>query len=409
MNKHRVYLVFATLLLLLMASIPLLGVQAQESGSVFATNTPSAEDAAPTVAATSLPTSAPTLVPTAEAIVAVPEQATVAQVFEPEECRYVEGQSTTDACRAIIEEFPEPNVTPINRDGYTLSQYTFWRIGPHAVAAYDSPGGNFIRMIPEGFNFVNVQGETDGWIQNELGEWISKNDGYYVAASEFVGVELPAGWNHPFGWVLDTTGIWASLYPGGPATSETGLVPLHHERFNIFAEEVDADGWTWYMVGPDQWVKQVFMTVIKPIARPEGVSGRWVAIDLYEQSLMAYEDDRPVFATLISSGLGGFDTNEGLFEVWARVASDGMSGATGAPDAYALENVPWVMYFDGGISMHGTYWHNLFGYRRSHGCVNLSISDARWVFQWTGDGAAENGEITTQVYVHSSGDYRPIN
>ncbi|MCA9894994.1 MAG: hypothetical protein KC615_18540, partial [Anaerolineae bacterium] len=101
MNKHRVYLVFATLLLLLMASIPLLGVQAQESGSVFATNTPSAEDAAPTVAATSLPTSAPTLVPTAEAPVAVPEQATVAQVFEPEECRYVEGQSTTDACRAI--------------------------------------------------------------------------------------------------------------------------------------------------------------------------------------------------------------------------------------------------------------------------------------------------------------------
>ena len=161
------------------------------------------------------------------------------------------------------------------------------------------------------------------------------------------------------------------------------------------------------MVGPNQWVKQIYMTVIKPIERPEGVSGRWVAIDLFEQSLVAYEDDQPVYATLISTGLPGTETNEGLFTVWARLARDAMTGSTGAPNAYALQSVPWVLYFDGSISLHGTYWHNFFGYRRSRGCVNLSISDARWVFDWMNAAPPnDEGELVNHVLVHSSGEYR---
>jgi lipoprotein-anchoring transpeptidase ErfK/SrfK len=41
------------------------------------------------------------------------------------------------------------------------------------------------------------------------------------------------------------------------------------------------------------------------------------------------------------------------------------------------------MYFDGQISLHGAYWHDMFGYPMSHGCVNMSISDAHWLFDWT--------------------------
>jgi hypothetical protein len=65
------------------------------------------------------------------------------------------------------------------------------------------------------------------------------------------------------------------------------------------------------------------------------------------------------------------------------------------------------MYFDGGISLHGTYWHDGFGYRRSHGCVNLSITDASYVFNWfIQDAPDENGDILSQVYVWASGEYR---
>jgi hypothetical protein len=80
-----------------------------------------------------------------------------------------------------------------------------------------------------------------------------------------------------------------------------------------------------------------------------------------------------------------------------------MSGSEGQTDFYYLEEVPWTMYFDRSIAMHGTYWHNSFGYRHSHGCVNMSITDAHWLYEWA---APEwNGESGMAVYVWSSGEY----
>jgi hypothetical protein len=399
MMKSLARWLMLTALISILSLVMLSGAVAQEGGgaaSAFATNTPIAQDNQPEMSSTPAPTAQ-----------ATPAAGEAIAIFEPEACRYVAGQPTSDACREIIASYPEPAVTEINVDGFTMSQYSFWRVGPDPVNTYDTPGGAVNGQIPQGFNFVNVVNQSEGWIQSEDGYWISTNDAYYVEPSYFTGVLLPEGWNQPFGWILDTTGIYASSYPGGEADPASGLVPLHYQRFNIFAQEIDAEGWTWYMVGPDQWIKQVYMTVIKPTARPEGVSGRWVAVDLFEQALVAYEDDQPVFATLISSGLPGTETNEGLFTVWARLPRDTMSGAAGAPNAYDLQSVPWVQYFDGSISLHGTYWHDLFGYRRSRGCVNLSISDARWVFEFlTGGQPDQQGEILNHVYIYSSGEYR---
>jgi lipoprotein-anchoring transpeptidase ErfK/SrfK len=138
------------------------------------------------------------------------------------------------------------------------------------------------------------------------------------------------------------------------------------------------------------------------VPRPPEVKGRWFAVDLYEQVMVAYDEDTPVFATLVSSGLEDWATNEGTFQVWSRQKNGSMSGAEGQTDFYSLENVPWVMYFDNAISLHGTYWHDGFGYRHSHGCVNLSITDAYWAFNWSLDGGFEN----PYVYVYSSGQYK---
>jgi len=89
-----------------------------------------------------------------------------------------------------------------------------------------------------------------------------------------------------------------------------------------------------------------------------------------------------VYATLISSGLPGWDTPPGLFQVWRKVEMAKMSGAPLKADYYFLEDVTWAMYFDGAIATHAAYWHNSFGYKHSHGCVNLAPSDARWLFYW---------------------------
>jgi len=60
-----------------------------------------------------------------------------------------------------------------------------------------------------------------------------------------------------------------------------------------------------------------------------------------------------------------------------------MSGRSGYPDYYFLEDVPWTMYFNRDFALHAAYWHDGFGFQHSHGCVNLSPQDARWLFEWT--------------------------
>jgi lipoprotein-anchoring transpeptidase ErfK/SrfK len=173
---------------------------------------------------------------------------------------------------------------------------------------------------------------------------------------------------------------------------------------NIFGVEYDSDGWEWYLVAPGQWVQQIRVAKVAPIRRPDGIgpNDRWVAVDLYEQTAVAYQGDKMVFATLVSSGLPQWSTEEGLFQIYERHESARMSGAEGQKDFYFIEEVPWVMYFDGDISLHGTYWHDRFGYRQSHGCINLSIMDAWWLYQWTSDEQYQNAF----VYVYSSGQYR---
>jgi lipoprotein-anchoring transpeptidase ErfK/SrfK len=111
-----------------------------------------------------------------------------------------------------------------------------------------------------------------------------------------------------------------------------------------------------------------------PTPTPE----KWIDVDLSSQTLVAYEDDTPVLTTQISSGSDQFPTIEGTFRIYLKMRKHTMEG----PD-YRTPDVPFVMYFQGSYSLHGAYWHNDFGRRRSHGCVNLPLGPAEWLFNWT--------------------------
>ncbi|MDZ4765138.1 MAG: L,D-transpeptidase [Chloroflexota bacterium] len=328
--------------------------------------------------------------------------------YDPAVCAaHIDGSALSAACQQMIEAFPRPTVIPVRQDGYTLDTYSFWRVGPDVTPTFDAPGGGVTDEIPAGFNFIRaVDLNVPDWLQIEGGAWVQRGSARYAQPSFFTGVQITNGLEYPFAWVLDLSRIAVSVEPGGEWEAETGRFLERYERVNIFSVAYDDEGWRWYMIGPNHWVEQRFVAKVQRTERPEGVSGRWVAVDLYEQTLVAYEDDTPVYATLVSTGLDGFETNEGLFNVWAAMPADGMAGATGAPAAYALQSVPWVMYFDDSISLHGTYWHDLFGYRQSHGCVNLTVSDAKWLFDWfSADPTNTDGDITNPVYVWSSGEY----
>ena len=122
-------------------------------------------------------------------------------------------------------------------------------------------------------------------------------------------------------------------------------------------------------------------------AAPAPVAGRWIDINLSAQRLTAYQGRTAIFSTLISSGVAGRRTPTGRFAVRTKIPSQRMVGP-----GYNLPGVPWVMYFAGANAIHGTYWHNNFGRPMSHGCVNMRIPDAQWLYNWA--------SIGTPVVVH---------
>jgi lipoprotein-anchoring transpeptidase ErfK/SrfK len=129
----------------------------------------------------------------------------------------------------------------------------------------------------------------------------------------------------------------------------------------------------------------------QPTGRPFGVGSdeRWVDVNLTTQALTAFEGDTAVLSTLISSGLPAYPTVTGQFRVYLRYESQTMDGTRLGFDYY-LTGVPYVMYFYQDYALHGTYWHNNFGYPMSHGCVNMKTSDAQWLYEFTTIGTVVN-------------------
>jgi lipoprotein-anchoring transpeptidase ErfK/SrfK len=119
---------------------------------------------------------------------------------------------------------------------------------------------------------------------------------------------------------------------------------------------------------------------------PEKGNGkRWIDVNLSEQRVYAYEGDIVVNAFIVSTGTSRTPTVTGKYKIWIKLKSTTMSGP-----GYHLTNVPYTMYFYKGYGLHGTYWHNNFGVPMSHGCVNLSIPDAQWLYNWAFEGTEVN-------------------
>ena len=109
----------------------------------------------------------------------------------------------------------------------------------------------------------------------------------------------------------------------------------------------------------------------------------WVDVDLTAQQLVAYEGDTPVFRAPVATGKDGFNTPTGTFAIYSKYTMETMTGSAGGETWY-VPNIPWVQYIVGGVAFHGTYWHDRWGtgYRLSHGCVNLPLEAAAWLFDW---------------------------
>src|SRR5262249_9283616 len=117
---------------------------------------------------------------------------------------------------------------------------------------------------------------------------------------------------------------------------------------------------------------------------------KWIDVDLLHESLTAYEGEKPVFTTIVSTGRHNTDpakdhrTVEGSFRIREKHISTTMDDDAASDGTYRIEDVPGVMYFEKSVALHGAFWHSMFGRERSHGCVNLQPADAHHIFDWVG-------------------------
>jgi len=279
-----------------------------------------------------------------------------------------------------------------------------------AMTVHDAPNGNVIRSLDAGFNFMTGLRNQDGWIEINRDEWVQEDSltstNYIV--SQFTGIFIPEdGLELTPAWML--VNAYPSKTPGGDPVESNELL-YRYSLVHIY-DTVEVDNWRWYQIGDEKWVHQTNVSKIVPLEEiPEDVNTeKWIGVDLYEQNVIVYEGDRPVFATLTSTGLPRWPTFEGTFNIYYRMVRDDMSWGTPGDDFYYLEEVPWTMYFDEGRALHGAYWHDGLGYRRSHGCVNLSITDAHWLYHWVAEDFdrlnSPDIEEGPAVHVYTTGSY----
>ncbi len=222
-------------------------------------------------------------------------------------------------------------------------------------------------------------------------KWLSKDVVTKVGVQFFQGYLFEEDLTTSFAWILDET-----VSRSGPSVNaaETGKVYYRYDVVHVY-DSVMENEVEWVMVGPNEWVEHRFTArVIPNNDKPEGVEGdRWIEVNLFEQVILIHEGGKIIYATLVTTGSKPFYTQPGVFTIYKKIDHEYMRGAFEADrsDYYYLEDVPYIMYFDQARALHGAYWHTNFGYKASHGCVNLSIADSHWLYDW-----AEMGDY---VYV----------
>lgn len=184
------------------------------------------------------------------------------------------------------------------------------------------------------------------------------------------------------------------------------LYRLYYESIHWIKGVIEsADGMVWYRITdpkndgvyyvPAEDVRPILPEEYAPTARGVPADEKRIVVSIEDQTLTAYEGDKVVLSTRIASGLHtvepkegeiGTDTPVGFWRVSQKMPSRHMGNGhfTDEIDAYELPGVPWTIAFhDSGAALHGSFWHDNFGHRMSHGCVNMRNADALWLFRWT--------------------------
>jgi len=261
-------------------------------------------------------------------------------------------------------------------------------------------------QTPEGFvytpslqpvkNLPNKPVDTLPESNGERGMWVEVTVPYVnmelvnpPARAPWLNEVQPIRWRLYYGQV-----IWVDEIK----TSEDGSVLYRlNERYGSYGDIFFADAIAFKVITPEE---------IAPI-HPEAEEKR-IIVNANQQNLICYEGNNEVYFCRVSTGRKLDDygnpadtwvTPTGTHWVWRKLISLHMSGGgTGA--GWDTMAIAWTSLFVGeGVAIHSTFWHNDFGTPKSHGCVNVSAEDAKWIFRWTTPYVPYNpGDITDNTY-----------
>ena len=296
-----------------------------------------------------------------------------------------------DAGRAILPE---------SSDGLP---YRYFFVGSEGSYAYKQLDGVDVSepamALQPGFAVAivaerNLDGARYGRTEHNL--WVPMRDLGPVRSFAFQGEVLDGarGDRIPVAWVVTDRAHVLSKPSGGALTAATKVrfeaVPV----LDVVDAPAGAPRGGFLRIGESAWISAKDVrhpTLAEPPAEVDAAAGeRWIDVDLETQTLTAYEGQRPVFATLVSTGKGKpgtpLGTPIGTHRIWIKLLTSDMDNLEddNASRYYRIEDVPWVQYFSKGVGLHGAFWHRSFGAVRSHGCVNLAPLDAQRLFSWTG-------------------------
>jgi hypothetical protein len=209
-------------------------------------------------------------------------------------------------------------------------------------------------------------------------------------ASRFSGVELGKERTLPVAWVVRAAEpFWVKMRRDGSLklVSDQSAQPLPRLTLLSWAKRERIGDDVFYRIEDGRYLKYWYVAMAEKTPPPKGIQEdeTWVHVNVSQQTLVMYRGKEPIYATLVSTGLEGHETPLGTFAIREKYVADTMSdlGPDAGDDRYKIEDVPWTQYFSRSVALHGAFWHEGYGLRRSHGCVNLSPLDARWIFEHT--------------------------
>jgi hypothetical protein len=280
----------------------------------------------------------------------------------------------------------------------------------HTVAVYQEPRAKSKRLKSykrdESFRILE---EIKAPFSSHNNRWYRIEEGYAHSAWVLPIQKYPL---QPFIRDIGEWGFWgevASIYTEGYRVPNSSTARKYRFYggcvFHVIETAVDEAGEGYYKVVDDypprqstnhQWVlardirriPRVEITPIHPF-----VGNKRIEVNLDNQTLTCFEGNTLVYQTLVASGLSGrHATPRGQHCTLLKQASrhmsnvpyPGMEGpAPPANDIFDLPGIPWNIFFDlDGRAIHGAYWHNDFGIRRSHGCLNVGMKAAQWIYRW---------------------------